>query len=131
MAMRKGRAIVMSPWVIDRTTSKRRKPVSDEVNDSDEESKKSKTQEMGNSNPSGRGSRGRGRGRDRGGRAARAAERENLNLLKTVSRCMCQCHHPKRFRRRTALQHQTKTPSNNFKVQKKALTLISTLNLST
>ncbi|CAF2127301.1 hypothetical protein HID58_011252 [Brassica napus] len=63
----------------DRSISKRRKPISDEVNDSDEESKKSKTQEMGNAKPSGRGSRGRGRGRGRGGRAARAAERENLN----------------------------------------------------
>ncbi|KAF2609734.1 hypothetical protein F2Q70_00009860 [Brassica cretica] len=63
----------------DRSISKRRKPTSDEVNDSDEESKKSKTQEMGNAKPSGRGSRGRGRGRGRGGRAARAAERENLN----------------------------------------------------
>ncbi|KAJ4871862.1 hypothetical protein Rs2_46489 [Raphanus sativus] len=63
----------------DRTISKRRKPVGDEVNDSDEEYKKSKTQEMGNAKPSGRGGRGRGRGRGRGGRAARAAERENLN----------------------------------------------------
>ncbi|CAH8361947.1 unnamed protein product [Eruca vesicaria subsp. sativa] len=64
----------------DRGISKRRKPVGDQANDSDEESKKSKTQEMGNAKPSGRGSRGRGRGRGRGGRAARAAaERENLN----------------------------------------------------
>ncbi|KAL0837870.1 hypothetical protein Bca101_089760 [Brassica carinata] len=63
----------------DRTISKRRKPISDEVNDSDEENKKSKTQEVGNAKPSGRGSRGRGRGRGRGGRAAKAAERENLN----------------------------------------------------
>ncbi|KAG2315557.1 hypothetical protein Bca52824_018679 [Brassica carinata] len=63
----------------DRTITKRRKPVGDEANDSDEESKKSKTQEMGNAKPSGRGGRGRGRGRGRGGRAARAAERENLN----------------------------------------------------
>ncbi|CAH2053902.1 unnamed protein product [Thlaspi arvense] len=63
----------------DRTISKRRKPISDEVNDSDEEYKKSKTQEIGNAKPSGRGGRGRGRGRGRGGRAARAAERENLN----------------------------------------------------
>ncbi|XP_022567038.2 dr1-associated corepressor-like [Brassica napus] len=50
----------------DRTISKRRKPISDEVNDSDEENKKSKTQEVGNAKPSGRGSRGRGRGRGRG-----------------------------------------------------------------
>ncbi|KAF8081567.1 hypothetical protein N665_0879s0022 [Sinapis alba] len=64
----------------DRTISKRRKPISDEGNDSDEECKKSKTQEVGgNAKPSGRGSRGRGRGRGRGGRAARAAERENMN----------------------------------------------------
>ncbi|CAG7890420.1 unnamed protein product [Brassica rapa] len=63
----------------DRTISKRRKPISDEGNDSDEENKKSKTQEVGNAKPSGRGSRGRGRGRGRGGRAAKAAERENLN----------------------------------------------------
>ncbi|EOA32914.1 hypothetical protein CARUB_v10016239mg [Capsella rubella] len=63
----------------DRSISKRRKPISDEVNDSDEEYKKSKTQEMGNAKPSGRGGRGRGRGRGRGGRAARAAEREGLN----------------------------------------------------
>ncbi|CAN6926312.1 unnamed protein product [Brassica oleracea] len=63
----------------DRNISKRRKPISDEVNDSDEENKKSKTQEVGNAKPSGRGSRGRGRGRGRGGRAAKAAERENLN----------------------------------------------------
>ncbi|KAL0719603.1 hypothetical protein Bca4012_068927 [Brassica carinata] len=63
----------------DRSISKRRKPSSDELNDSDEENKKSKTQDVGNAKPSGRGSRGRGRGRGRGGRAARAAERENLN----------------------------------------------------
>uniref|UniRef100_A0A1J3IEL5 Dr1-associated corepressor n=1 Tax=Noccaea caerulescens TaxID=107243 RepID=A0A1J3IEL5_NOCCA len=63
----------------DRSISKRRKPISDEVNDSDEEYKKSKTQEIGNAKPGGRGGRGRGRGRGRGGRAARAAERENLN----------------------------------------------------
>ncbi|CAL9220539.1 unnamed protein product [Arabidopsis halleri] len=63
----------------DRTISKRRKPISDEVNDSDEEYKKSKTQEMVNAKPSGRGGRGRGRGRGRGGRAARAAEREGPN----------------------------------------------------
>ncbi|CAH8356717.1 unnamed protein product [Eruca vesicaria subsp. sativa] len=63
----------------DRSISKRRKPISDEGNDSDEEYKKSKTQEVGNAKPSGRGSRGRGRGRGRGGRAAKAAERENLN----------------------------------------------------
>uniref|UniRef100_M4FCA8 Transcription factor CBF/NF-Y/archaeal histone domain-containing protein n=1 Tax=Brassica campestris TaxID=3711 RepID=M4FCA8_BRACM len=63
----------------DRTISKRRKPISDEVNDSDEENKKSKTQEVGNAKPSGRGGRGRGRGRGRGGRAAKAAERENRN----------------------------------------------------
>ncbi|KAJ4886417.1 hypothetical protein Rs2_26165 [Raphanus sativus] len=63
----------------DRSVSKRRKPISDELNDSDEENKKSKTQEVGNAKPGGRGSRGRGRGRGRGGRAARAAERENLN----------------------------------------------------
>ncbi|KAF8075691.1 hypothetical protein N665_1072s0018 [Sinapis alba] len=64
----------------DRSISKRRKPVGDEANDSDEESKKSKTQEMGNAKSSGRGGRGRGRGgRGRGGRAAKAAERENLN----------------------------------------------------
>ncbi|CAN8259617.1 unnamed protein product [Cochlearia groenlandica] len=63
----------------DRSISKRRKPISDEVNDSDEEAKKIRTQEMGNAKPSGRGVRGRGRGRGRGGRVARAAERDNLN----------------------------------------------------
>ncbi|CAN8270114.1 unnamed protein product [Cochlearia groenlandica] len=62
----------------DRSIPKRRKPINDEVNDSDEEYKKSKT-DMGNGKPSGRGSRGRGRGRGRGGRAARTAERESLN----------------------------------------------------
>ncbi|AAG51032.1 unknown protein; 69004-67516 [Arabidopsis thaliana] len=63
----------------DRSISKRRKPISDEVNDSDEEYKKSKTQEIGSAKTSGRGGRGRGRGRGRGGRAAKAAEREGLN----------------------------------------------------
>ncbi|KAJ0242472.1 hypothetical protein HA466_0209310 [Hirschfeldia incana] len=63
----------------DRSVSKRRKPISDEGNDSDEEYKKSKIQEVGNAKPGGRGGRGRGRGRGRGGRAAKAAERENLN----------------------------------------------------
>ncbi|XP_010499035.1 PREDICTED: dr1-associated corepressor-like [Camelina sativa] len=69
----------------DRSISKRRKPITDEVNDSDEEYKKSKTQETGNAKPSGRGGRGRGRGRGRGGRAA---EREGLNRemeLETVT----------------------------------------------
>ncbi|KAL1204778.1 Nuclear transcription factor Y subunit C-3 [Cardamine amara subsp. amara] len=63
----------------DRSISKRRKPISNEVNDSDEEYKKSKTLDMGNAKPSGRGGRGRGRGRGRGGRAAKIAEREGLN----------------------------------------------------
>ncbi|CAH8359864.1 unnamed protein product [Eruca vesicaria subsp. sativa] len=63
----------------DRSISKKRTLISEEVNDSDEECKKSKTQEVGSPKPSGRGSRGRGRGRGRGGRAARSAERENMN----------------------------------------------------
>ncbi|RID80697.1 hypothetical protein BRARA_A03338 [Brassica rapa] len=165
----------------DRTISKRRKPISDEVNDSDEENKKSKTVSSSSSYLTsfsvyscivltsiehccwhcvcyyskrwGMLSRVAGvvEGEDEEEAAVDELPKQpkerigtarwisrppwrNSHLLKTVPRCMCQCHHPKRTRRRmpmAALQHQTKTPSNNSKVPKKASTLISTLNLST